>query len=480
MKVETDNEILILDFDHTLFLFNATEEYLNSVEPRTLCALVLALLDWLKVWNLFSGEDNRVVSRDAIRVIAVSICFPWSYFLYKKRIASLLKEHLNAEILGLLVSKPWEKVVIVSSGFDFIVKPLLDQINIQADHLLCSSIFPTQGSIGAAEKRAYLQQTLTVNELNQATFISNNPEDQGLKGMTNQFVSCESQHTQQFRAGQDVYIPFVYTHASKRGNSNHVFNVIICDDYTIVVLAYILFNAISIQLFISLLLLVLSFWFIYEICYFENDLYELKYESKHKNLEVIEYIKKVQHCSLEKSAWLWAIGFSCLGLLLLPENLIAASSPILSYGFLSQLLIWMSWLVAARLVFRVYTYSSFHHRVILYPVLQLFRLAGPVLFLPITLYGAFLIVAQAMNRWFYYLMYRTGGDPKVVSNSLVRHIVFVILVVMLAVITKDISILISSQFLVILSWSILRGNLKIYIDKLMESGSAAKPPKISG
>ncbi len=479
MDIKTDNEILILDFDHTLFLSNSTEEYLNSAKPRTLCVLVLTLLDWLKVWNLFPGEDKRVVYRDAIRVIVVSICFPWSYLLYKNRIAALLKEHLNSEILELVTSRKWDKVIIASNGFDFIIKPLLAQINIQVSHVLSSQMLPTKDGIRAIGKRAYLKQILTVQELEQSVFISDNPEDQDVQGIVNQFVFYENSQAQRFRAGQDVYIPFVYTHQSKRGNKNHLLNVIIVNDYSIILLAYVLFNAFNIQLIFALLFLILSFWCIYEVGYFENDIHELKYESKHKNIELIEYIERVQDFPLERNAWLWAVSFSFLGLLLLPENI--GSSPLLSDNhLLVKFVFWMIWLVATRLLFRVYNYSAFNYRVIFHPILQLCRLAGPSLFLPINPYGAFLIIAQAINRWFAYLMYRTGGDAKVAPKGLVRHLVFVMLVSALAVVNQDIKMLTSSQFLVILVWSMARGNLKFGLKKFLGSESVVESPKTSG
>ncbi len=460
MGINPENEILILDFDHTLFLSNSTEEYLSVAQPRSLCAILLALLDWIKVWEIFPAENNRVVYRDAIRVILVSVFFPWSYLFYIQRIPSLLKEHLNSEILEIAVSKKWNKIIIASNGFSFIIKPLLAQINIQVDDVLSSQILPTKQGIRTVGKRVYLEELLSDAELKQSVFISDNPEDKALEGSVNQFMFYENQQAKRFKTGQNVYIPFVYTHTSKRGNSNHLLNVVLFSDYSICLLVYVHIASISLQLVASILFLVLSFWCIYEACYFENDLYELRNESKHKNMELMEYVKKIQDFPLERNAWVWAVSFGFFGLFLLENDGGTSIAPLFSSDLLTNLLFWVIWLLALRVVFRLYTHSSFSNRVVGYPVLQLFRLAGPALFLAVDFIGAFLIVAQVVNGWFGYLMYRTGGDRSVASNGLVRHVVFVMLVSALAIVQKELGVFMTPQFLMILCWSLVRGNLK--------------------
>lgn len=462
METNQENEILILDFDHTLFLSNSTEEYLDSAKPKTLCVIVLAILDWLKLWNLFPGENNRAVYRDAMRIICISMLFPWSYLLYRARISNLLKNHLNSEILGILTLKSWEKVVIASNGFGFILKPLLAQMNIQVDLVLSSQVFPTKNGIRATGKKAYLERSLTADELQKSTFISDNLEDKDLLGIVNEFIFYEDQKAKRFRVGQNVYIPFVYTHASKRGHSNHLLNKVILEDYPFIMLAYGFSNSISVQTFIAIFLLVLSFWCIYEAGYFENDLYELKHESKHKNPEKINFIQERQHYPIERNAWVWSAILSFLGLFILEANVNGISNS-LTYDLGLNVLVWLFWLVIVRLIFRAYTYSSFLVRVSISPILQLTRLVGPALFLSINFCGAFFIVSRVISRWFSYASYRSGGDLKTISQPLVRHIIFVILIAALAVVQKDITIFLSLQFILTLAVSVIRGHFRSFI-----------------
>ncbi|WP_299403282.1 hypothetical protein [Acaryochloris sp. IP29b_bin.148] len=465
MEIRAENEILILDFDHTLFLSNSTEEYLNSAKPRTLVALILALLDWFKVWNLFPGENKRTVYRNAIHVICISILFPWSYFFYKQRAVNLVAEYLNSDIVKILESKIWKKVIIASNGFDFIIQPLLTQMNIQVDVILSSQILTTQNGIRATGKQVYLQKLLTYDELQKSTFISDNLEDKDLKNIVNEFIFYEHPKAKQLSAGQNIYIPFAYTHKSKRGNTNHLLNVVLLEDYPFILVAYGFSNPISIQLFISILLVLLSFWCIYEACYFENDLYELRYESKHNNADKIEYIKKKQNSPFEVYAWIWAAMLALSGLLILAFKPYEAHN-LFSYELLIEFITWMIFLIILRLIFRAYTYSSSLYRVAISPALQIARLVGPSLFLSINFYGAFFIVARALSRWFSYSIYRAGGDRKAISQPLIRHLIFVILIASIAIVEKDIRVLISLQFVLTLCFSVIRGHLRSLVVKL--------------
>lgn len=464
MNTSPDNEILILDFDHTLFLSNSTEEYLNSAKPKTLVALILALLDWFKVWNFFPGENKRTVYRNAIHVICISILFPWSYFIYIGRVSTLVEEYLNSDIVKILTSKKWKQVIIASNGFDFIIQPLLTHMNIQVDFILSSKILPTQTGIRATGKQVYLEKILTFDELQKSTCISDNLEDKGLKNIVSEFIFYENPKAKPLSAGQDIYIPFAYTHKSKRGNTNHLLNVVLLEDYPFVLLAHSFSNPISIQLFISILLLLISFWCIYEACYFENDLFELRHESKHNNSHKIEYIENTQYSPFEFYAWIWAalLGFSGLLVLAFKPN---EAHSLFSYELLLEFITWIGFLIVLRLIFRAYTYSSSLYRVAISPSLQIARLVGPSLFLSINFCGAFFIIARALSRWFSYSIYRAGGDRKAISQPLIRHLIFVILIATIAIVEKDIRVLISLQFISTLCFSVVRGHLRSFIAK---------------
>ena len=453
MEINQDSEILILDFDHTLFLSNSTEEYLDSARPKILCALLLAFLEGLKPWNLFPGENKRFVHRDAIRIIVVSTLLPWTYFLYIFRINRLLKEYLNLEIINTISSKEWKQIVIASNGFDLIINPILRKIDIDFDMVLCAKLYPAEDAIRKIGKKLFLQNKLGSNELIKATFFTDNTEDKKLIGVVGDLKFYEWQQAKHFRAGQDTYIPFVYTEGSNRGNKNHVINTIILTDFLIILLAYAFITPISTQLILSLFLLVFSFWCIYETGYYENDSYELRYESSPKkinNIDKLKSIKKLQNYPIEFNAWIWALLSGFLGLFFLDSSHD-------SYQLTINLLIWLGWLVTIRVIFRIYNYCQLRLRMLIYPILQLSRLIGPILFLPTNFLGIFLITSQVVSRWLWYLVYRAGGDPKGVSHHFVRDLVFILLVIGLAIVQKDPNVFVSWQLALILLWSIARG-----------------------
>lgn len=461
MNISPENEILILDFDHTLYLSNSTEEYLNSVKPKFLVSLVLALLDWSHIWKIFPKKNEQTAYRDPIRIICISILFPWSYLLFKARILYLSKKYLNPDIEKIIKSKPWKKVIIASKGFDFIIKPLLEKMEIEVDVILSSSIFPTQNGIRAAGKKNYIQNSLTIDELKKSIFISDNLEDKELKGIVNDFIYYKNPDVIKSKAGQYMYIPFVYTHKSKRGNENHLLNVVLLEDYPFILLAFGFSNPTSFYFLVSILLFIFSFWCIYEVCYYENDLYELNYETKHNNPDKLNYINENKESPFEISAWIWSsiLGLSALIILGFESKTYEVYNiftPELGFNFLR----WILFLTFLRLVFRIYTYSPLLGRFAIFPFLQIARLIGPYLFFSINFCGIFFVLSRVFSRWFSYSIYRAGGDREAISQPLIRHIIFIILIATLAIVEKDIGMLISVQIIGTLCFSLIRGHLR--------------------
>ncbi|TVP68113.1 MAG: haloacid dehalogenase-like hydrolase [Nodularia sp. (in: Bacteria)] len=451
--INLDNETLILDFDHTLFLSNSTEEYLACAQPAILTGLVLALIEGLKPWRLFPGGNSRFVYRDAIRVLAITIFFPWTFLVWKLRANKLASEYANAEILGVLDHSNWKNVVIATNGFGFIVKELLKSFNSTHEFVVLSSNFGNiANGIRRQGKLAYLKSCYPgLVDFSKATFISDNEDDLDLMGVVSNPVSLTWEGAKHFRAHENVYIPFVYTEGSNRGNSGHVVNTILLTNYLILILTYGFSAGLSVSLALGLLFLSISFWCVYEAGYYENDFHEVNYESTGGDGKKI---LKFKDYPAEVGAWTW--GF-CLGLAgiycLIRGDIISSSSPV---EFCSYLLLWLAWLLVVRLVFKVYNYSILELRVLIYPVLQLFRMAGPLLFVPLNILGIFLIVSQAISRWFWYLIYRTGGDRKKAPHHIVRIVIFVSLVILHAYSEKNLDIFVSWQFLLMSAWLLAR------------------------
>ena len=468
MSIRDDSEVLILDFDHTLFLSNSTEEYLDSSAPRTLVAFVLAFLDWLQPWSFLPGRNSRFIYRDKIRVFVISLLFPWTYLLYRLKVRSFASQYVNQEILQILDSKAWSKVVVASNGFGFILKPLLAQMNYEFDSVIHSSVFFSQKDVRKCGKADKLKQLLHDNELARSTVITDNKDDVVLGRFVGDLKLLRWPNERRVKAGKKAYIPFLYTHASKRGNQNHVLNVMLMQDFAIFLLVYVLVSPLNVAAMPVLFLLLLSFWCIYEVGYFENDLHELRHESKHKNLEKLAYVKSVENSSLELSAWLWAFGFSLIAACLYQQDLSWSLDYWLPVGV--SLLKWFGWLVGLRLLYRTYNYSCFSVRQFIFPLLQVARLGGPILFFTTNFLGVSLIASQMASRWLGYLIYRGGGDERSVQKRIVRHVIFVVLVIGLSITQNELSVLVSLQFGLMLLWSLFQGHGNSFIKGIKRWG----------
>ena len=238
----------------------------------------------------------------------------------------------------------------------------------------------------------------------------------------------------------------------------------IFQDFLIFLLVYSFYNSFAINTFFALFFFLLSFWCIYEVGYFENDLHELKYESEHKNLDKLNYVSTLRNTPFEFFAWIWAFSFAAIACLLL-------ESPVCNhfecwYPMAFDVLKWGGWLLSLRILYRLYNYSEFGIRQFIFPLLQIARLGGPVLFLTTNFLGLFLITSQMASRWLGYLIYRGGGDERRVRKRIVRHVIFVILAVGAAVIQNDPRILMTWQFSLMLLWSLLQGHASSWVKSI--------------
>ena len=207
-EISCDSDVLIVDFDHTLFLSNSTEEYLDTAFPAPASAFVLALIDWLKPWSLFPGEKKRFVYRDAIRVFLISLLFPWTYFIYLLKARKLVKKYLNPAVVGIVDSKKWSKTVIASNGFRFILRPLIRQIAYQFDVVIDSHIFPSKEGVRNLGKKSFIQKSLTDQELSRATFISDNKDDESVAGLVGDLKLIRWPNEKRIKAGATCLYSF--------------------------------------------------------------------------------------------------------------------------------------------------------------------------------------------------------------------------------------------------------------------------------
>jgi len=450
-QIQSDSQHLILDFDHTLFLSNSTEEYLDCAYPKVLVALVLAFIEGLKPWQLLPQENARFIYRDAIRVWTITLLFPWTLLVWRWKAAQLAQKYGNTEILDIAITHKWTTKVIASNGFKFILVPLLNALTFQYDILISSQFGQLKNGVRGRGKLDILQGNYgDYISFEQASFITDNDDKDLLRVVSNpiQKVWDDARH---FRACQNIYIPFVYTEGSNRGNKNHVINTILLTNYLILLMSYGMSSAFSIYNAIALFCLSVSFWCIYEAGYYENDFHEVNHEdTKGEGKKILKFADY----PVEVGAWTWGGAIALIGIMVYFSQGAPSLAEWKTYGI--GLSVWATWLLIVRLTFRVYNYSQRPLRVLLYPILQMFRLAGPILFLPLNILGISLIVAQATSRWVWYMVYRTGGDRKAAPHHVVRLFIFLAFISLFVATEQSLAPLLTLQFAIMLLWSLSR------------------------
>lgn len=229
------------------------------------------------------------------------------------------------------------------------------------------------------------------------------------------------------------YLPLLYLEKVKRPGQNYFFKQIITDDYLVLVLGISWLTPQPLLNSISLLILTLSLFCIYEIGYWENDKLGEQFEENPTLSET--YTSHKDDINYSWEPWLWSLGLTIPALFLLEMSQISFAQikklAFFNYFFISKVLIdtlwWISLLVFIRFVFRVYNRMNVKARVWLFPVLQSTKCFGFLLFSSTNLIGILFFISQVLSRWFPYFIYRYGGNRKDFPKRMARVFVFIFL-----------------------------------------------------
>jgi hypothetical protein len=406
-----DDPVLVVDFDETLWLRNSTEEYLKSLRPAFLAVLILGLIDLLRPWLILPGHDRRQVYRDWIRVSVTSLLMPWSRLLWQSRARDLGPRWANKDLVKLLRSRPDLRIHVATLGFKEIVEPLLRRMAPEIP-LCASDRLWSFHRIRTRGKQAWVEAALGRARLARAIVVTDSEEDTDLlAGCAKPFLIRwpEARYEPAF---SHHYLPFAYTERGKRTGQRYLLQHVLMEDALLLCIASAWLMPQPILGAVSLVILHLSFWLIYEIGYAENDLVATKREAR-PNLppDAVEQARRM-HSGM---AWLTALLWSGPALLLLVITNDAAlpflsGDESLGVAFASASVIWIAYLVACRLTYWVYNRIDTVSRSLLYPLLQLFRTAGYAVLVPVNLLGIKLLLSVVLARWLPYLTYRFMGQ----------------------------------------------------------------------
>ncbi len=401
---------ILVDFDETLFLRNSTEEYLSAIKPRILAMLVLRILEYLRPWNVVFGRDKGAKLRDWMRVLLMSVLFPWSFLAWPARAKRLARTHENTVLSASLSQSSSQEIIVASNGFDFIINPILKNMSISCDRLVaCRFLMGFQDR--QYGKKYLLEQHLETDVLANSILVTDSLDDQELLDFVLHPSLVQWNDEQFYSSVPPGYFPFFYLEKIKKANQNFFVRSILVDEFIPFIFLFAWAQPNPLIFGLGLLFLHISFWLIYEMGYMENDLIAEIYEKKPTLSKY--YLWGKSRIDFVKP-WFWSLAFGAAGLFIwnVLEVNPAELSNVASLEFLNALLVdlglWSLFLLLTRATYRLYNYINEPSRIWLYPVLQALKFSGFFLFIPVTPLAIAYLLALVNSRWIPYAIYRCG------------------------------------------------------------------------
>jgi hypothetical protein len=453
---------LLVDLDETLFLRNSTETYLDSVRPRWAAFAISRFLDIARPWRWLPGGRRHHLYRDWLRVLLTSILLPWSLLRWRRMAPAVGAQWTNTNLLAALKTSP-AGYHVLTFGFRPVVRPLLRGIDPNA-RLTVACGLGRGYRLRATGKRVAAEAALGASGISTAAVITDSIDDSDL------LVACSEPLLVRWRSAMyvpafaNVYVPLLYTAKGKRAGQHYIRNIVLKEDVVLLSLAFAWFMEQPVVGALSLLVLHLSFWSIYEIGYHENDVMAVKREQA-PNIPpgAAAYASRMH----PRSAWVSAVLISLPALGALShynrESLLwlhDIEGDLIRVSALVAL--WSAVLVAARGIFFVYNRMTVEVRGFWYLALQLSRTMAYAAVLRLNLIGALALAALSLSRWMPYLSYRIDNTRR--SHLPVRFVALIVFaVLLLTALVDEPSSVWSLQVLAIGGWLTLLSRNVIHL-----------------
>jgi len=435
---------IVLDLDETLYLRNSTEDYIDSARPRLPALLLMRLLDTVKPWRWSGGE----VTRDIWRVRLVSALFPWTGRRWRQRVAGLACEHVNPRLMAVL-NTPGAPPIIATVGFQPIVAPLVAALGLPQAQIVSARL--STFADRRAGKLSLVMAALGHDTVRRALVLTDSSQDLGLLDACARPLRAVWPEARHDQALNGVYLPGQYLTHVKRPGARYIVRGILQEDFALWVLSSIALAALPLLHALGLLLLLVSFWSIYERGYVDNDLVAARLEAE----------PKLSAAFLDSSIatprwqpWIWAFCSGALGIVALrwPVQVTPA-----------DLATWAAVLLATHGGFRLYNRFDKGTRVWMFAGLQFARAAAFVALVPIAPVGAAALGAHVLAKWVPYCVYRLGGkDWPEAPVHLVRLLFFVVLALLLAF-AHGAASLWNGTALALLAWMLFRARQELVV-----------------
>ncbi len=442
---------LLVDFDETLYLRNSTEDFIDCARPGLFALFLLRMLDALRPWRLTGGIDTR----DTWRVSAISIFFPWVRWRWRAMVPFLAERYVNQELKAALNART-EPPVILTTGFKSTVKPLLDAMGFADAPLIAARMYSfadrRNGKLWMATRE------LGAETVGRSMVVTDSLNDLEVLQCCARPLRTVWPQARYRRALGRIYLPGEYISQIKHPGERYIFRGILQEDFGFWVLSSIGLSTNPAAHLVGLLLLLLSFWAIYERGYVDNDLAASRYET---DPQLSEAFGSVQVATPSVQPWIWALLAGAAGVAVLHPNTTA-------FVYLAG---WVAVLISSYACFLFYNRIDKMTRVWLYPVLQFARGTAFMVVVPIEPAGVAALGAHVLSRWVPYQVYRLSAGQQAapgatphwpnVRATLVSLISFVLLS-MLIVCCLGPSILLTWSALALLMWNVFRARRDIY------------------
>ncbi len=433
---------VLIDLDETLYLRNSTEDFIDTARPGLLALLLMRLLDGLRPWRWSGGECTR----DVWRVRCILLLLPWTRAAWERRCVRLAAAAANTPLLAALADRAragdCEPPVIVTVGFEAIVRPLLSALKVaQAPRLVAArhSVFSDRRD----GKLALASRALGAATLQRCLLITDSHQDAALLAVCALPLLIKWPQARLRPALRGVYLPGQYMTQVKRPGQRYISRGILQEDYALWVLASLGFIQ-PLQHIVGLLFLLLSFWAIYERGYVDNDEIADRYE-REPTLNPAYFEAPV--ATPRWAPWGWALVAGAIGVVMLRG---ADVRGLYAFGA------WVGVLLATYGTFLFYNRLDKQTRIWLYAGLQLARGAAFIAVVSISVIGAVAIGAHVLSRWVPYYVYRQSGKGWPQGVHYVPRLLFFVLLSVLLAFALGPAVLLSWSAALLLGWNVFR------------------------
>lgn len=468
---------IIVDFDETLFLRNSTQAYLGSIYPRPLGMAFLLIAKAIRPWRFFPSPLNQKnISKDWFLVIGATFLFPWTLLVWRQKARALAEQYCNRPLAQAIDANNEAPVVIATLGFGFIVNPLIRHLpmsSVQTARVQVIACRFWQGILDrAAGKLKMVLAVLDEQSVSRSVVVTDSNADQSLLDVVATPCLLTWSDACFVPAMSDLYLPLFYSEKIKNPGKAHFVKRVLLGHWVFCVIAWSCVSPHPFLNSISLFLLTISYWCVYEIGYQENDSIGERYE---RTPTLSSAYRQKQYTVNLKTAWPWLYGiaFALPGCILFalsqsesPLSLSSAqlyslADTPLSIASLAYYAWWLVYLVVIRISFWFYNQLNETTRIWMYPVLQVQRMFGFGVLASTSVVGALLLMSFVISRWIQYCVYRCGGDRTTFPVNVSCLLLFVLLYVSVAISSADPTSLMTWQAAIAFTYCALRAIKKL-------------------